>query len=70
MMAHVGGQGVPDTESATLERLEHQLERFAYVEMEEDLETARPEWLHARDDRISGIQPAGALVGFLRANPR
>lgn len=67
MVTLVGGQGVPDTEPALFERFEHQLERFALVEVDEDFEAALPLGLDARDERVSGAQPARALLGILRA---
>ena len=70
MVTLVGGQGVPDTEPALFEGFEHHLERFALAEMDEDFEAALPERLDARDERISGAQPAGALLGLRRACAR
>ncbi len=64
MVTRVGGQGVPDTEPALLEGFEHQLERFARVEMDEDFEAALPEGLDARDEWVSGAQPADDLMGL------
>jgi hypothetical protein len=62
MVSRVGGQNISDAKSTSFERLEHHLERIAFVEMDEDFQTARPEWLDASDERVSRAQPAGASL--------